>query len=128
MKLHNTLDAQCSKLHAEGIGANVTQASIISYEDEAQLMHCNVMSYANPKSLLNLEFFYTGLHCSLSEVVKSNVICLGCSLSDFLKIEVSKTKTLAMFIPSSYLTIISIGLKTCIQRTKQSKIILCPNL
>ena len=63
VKLHNTLDTQFSKLHAEGIGASVTQASMISYEDEAQLMHCNVMSYANPKSLLNLVFFNTGLHC-----------------------------------------------------------------
>ena len=62
VKLHNTLDTQFSKLHAEVIGA---QASIISYEDEAQLMHCNVMSYANPKSLLNLVFFYTSLHCCL---------------------------------------------------------------
>lgn len=43
--LHNTLDTQISKLHAEGIGATINQASIISYEDEYQLLRCKVMSF-----------------------------------------------------------------------------------
>ena len=43
--LHNTLDTQISKLHAERIGATINQASIISYEDEYQLLRCKVMSF-----------------------------------------------------------------------------------
>lgn len=38
-------DTQISKLHAEGIGATINQASIISYEDEYQLLRCKVMSF-----------------------------------------------------------------------------------
>lgn len=56
--LHNTLDTQISKLHAEGIGATINQASIISYEGEYQLLHCKVMSF-------QFSFFYAGLHCCL---------------------------------------------------------------
>lgn len=63
--LHNTLDMQISKLHAEGIGETINQASIISYEDEYQLLLCKVMSFENPRSLFNLVFLcWPSLLCS----------------------------------------------------------------
>lgn len=63
--LYKTLDMLCSNLHAEGIGATVQSAPIISFEDEQMLLDAGVLSMDSPTSLLHMVFFYVSLHCCL---------------------------------------------------------------
>ena len=57
-----TLDSVCSSLHIQGIGAKTNSASVISYENEDVFWETGVISFKSPKNLLNMVFFYVGLH------------------------------------------------------------------
>ena len=61
----NTLDTVCSQLHSKGVGSSVKSAAVMSFDDEDALWDRKVMSMDDPSSLLNLIFFYVGLHCCL---------------------------------------------------------------
>ena len=121
--LHNTLDSQISKLHAEGIGATINQASIISYEGEYQLLHCKVMSFENPRSLFNLAFFMLAF-TAVFKVAKS-VICPCCSFNGFLQITVFMTSTHITYIKSLYQRLTSTDFKICMLTTKLSRFMQC---
>ena len=65
INLHNTLDSVFSDLHSKGVGTTPSHAAVISYDDEEKLLGSEVMSMDNPISLLNMFFFYVGLHFCL---------------------------------------------------------------
>ena len=56
--LHQTLDYHFSELHSEGVGADRKSGSVISFEDEEILWAKKLLSYDNPKSLLQRMLFY----------------------------------------------------------------------
>ena len=63
--MHNTLDSTFSDLHSKGVGAIINHAGVISFDDEQKLLDSNIMSMEDPASLLNLVFFYVGMHFCL---------------------------------------------------------------
>ena len=63
--LHQTLDRVCCDLHSKGVGADKESASVISFEDEDLFWETGAVGFETPRSLLNLVFYYVGLHFCL---------------------------------------------------------------
>ena len=73
-KLHGTMDTHFRALRQQGVGAKITHAKIISFDEEDLLWERGVMGTSTPLALLRAVFFFIMGKSSCCEEEKSTMV------------------------------------------------------